>query len=169
MSDMVKLVSPEVLARAALTGEEIDVLVKVPVEAFAAAWKCLHPILDDGSPALEAWYIEQGRSVEELSLLCALFLQVTGELPMDARHYLTWLEKTGLASNLDEFAKSRTMRTVQHRNAHCREPHESFLKDKNWFDVASAAVQVFDRRELGNMVDCITEWCLEQEHGLEAY
>lgn len=106
-SAIAKLADPSALGRAALTGGSVDVIVSVPVGAFAKAYSLLRPIMDDGAPDLDAWLNEEGRSEEELRLLCALLCTVEDNLPMDTAHHLKRLEKTGLDQYLDEFAARR--------------------------------------------------------------
>lgn len=102
-----KIADPTALARAALTGESIDVTVSVPVSTFGPAYKLLRPIMDDGAPDLDAWLTEEGRDEEELRLLCGLLVTVEDNLPMDTAHHLARLEMSGFAQHLDEFAKRR--------------------------------------------------------------
>lgn len=108
MSDIVKLAGPEAIVESALNGGYVDVTVKVPVEVFAAAYRLLRPIMDDGSPHLAAWLTEEGRNEDDLRALLALFCHVTASLPMDTRHYLDWLDNTGVSQYLDEFAQRRS-------------------------------------------------------------
>lgn len=102
-----RLADPKALGRAALDGGPVDVVVSVPVEAFASAYRLLRPIMDDGAPHLDAWLTEEGRSEEELRLLCGLLRTVEDNLPMDDAHHLKRLEATGLDQYLDDFARRR--------------------------------------------------------------
>lgn len=102
-----RLADPEALASAALEGETVEVVMRVPVGAFASAYKLLRPIMDDGAPDLEVWLTEKGRSEDELRLLCALLCTVADNLPMDTKHVLAWQEKVGVKQYLDEFATAR--------------------------------------------------------------
>ncbi|KQM12984.1 hypothetical protein [Novosphingobium sp. Leaf2] len=108
-----RLADPDALGRAALEGGSVNVVVTVPVEAFASAYRLLRPIMDDGAPHLEAWLTEEGRSEEELRLLCGLLCTVEDNLPMDDAHRLKRLETTGLDQYLDEFALRRFRRMLR--------------------------------------------------------
>lgn len=112
-----RLADPEALASAALEGGTVNVVVRVPVGAFASAYKMLRPIMDDGAPHLEAWLTEEGRSEEELRLLCGLLCTVADNLPMDTKHVLHWQEKVGFAQYLDEFAKARVGKMTPEQRA----------------------------------------------------
>lgn len=107
MYPVVKIADTDVLARAALNGGDVDLTVRIPVSSIATAWNCLYSIMDDGAPHLEAWRIEEGRSDEELRLLCGLLCHVADNLPMDTKHFLNWQEKVGERQYLDEFAQKR--------------------------------------------------------------
>ena len=142
-----KIVDPAALARAALTGEAIDVTVSVPVSAFGPAYKLLRPIMDDGAPHLEAWLTEEGRSEEELRLLCGLLCTVEDNLPMDTAHHLVRLEKSGFAQHLDEFARRRVQKIDATSDA--QDVVAAALKGKDLADVLNAlSASVLDLKEL---------------------
>ncbi len=87
-------------------GAEVQLIVRIPISAFAPAWSCLHSVMSDGAPHLETWLAE-GRTENELRLLCGLFCHVADNLPMDTKHFLDWQAKVGLAQYLDDFASRR--------------------------------------------------------------
>lgn len=99
--------NPAKLSWAALTGEAVEVVVRVPIKNFAKGWELLRPMLDDGTPFLDAFIEEQGYSEEELRILFGVFCSVTSDMPLDTAHYLRWIEKTGVGDYLDDFAVRR--------------------------------------------------------------
>lgn len=104
---IVSLADPDSFGRAAMLGEDVEVIARVPVGAFPKAWECLFPIMDDGAPWLEDWHVKEGRSENELRLLCGLFWHIADKLPMDTKHFLEWQETVGVGQYLDDFAEMR--------------------------------------------------------------
>lgn len=115
-----RLADPQALASAALEGGTVDVVVRVPAFVFASAYKLLRPIMDDGAPHLEDWLNEEGRSEDELRLLCGLLCIVADNLPMDTKHILHWQEKMGEGQYLDEFAIARIGKMTPEQRAHAK-------------------------------------------------
>lgn len=104
---MAYLANPAKLARAALTGEAVEVVVRIPIEHFAKGWRLLRPMLDDGTPFFAVMMEERGYDEDELRILFGLFSAVTSEMPHDTSHYLQWIEDTGVNQYLDDFAVHR--------------------------------------------------------------
>lgn len=105
-----RFAAPEALTSAVLEGGTVDVVVRVPVGNFAASYALFRSIMDDGSPHLDDWLTYQGRSEDELKLLCGLLCTVVDELPMDTAHLLAWQETVGTGQYLDDFAIARVGR-----------------------------------------------------------
>ena len=157
MNEIEKLACPEALGETALVGGDITVLVNIPVGAFPEAFKLLHPIMDDGAPHLEAWLIEEGRSEGELRILCALFIHLADNLPMDTKHFLDWLEKTGVDQYLDDFAARRVKRVARMKGDDPVDGCISTLTGMAWHDVARALYATFDHGELTDITDCLAQ------------
>lgn len=107
-----RLADPEGIGRATITGGTVDVIVNVPVETFRSAYELLRPTMDDGRPHVDAWLTEQGRSEDELRLLCALLCTVAEQMPIDTYDILEWQEKVGFDGDLDDFAARRLKQNV---------------------------------------------------------
>ena len=106
---IVKLFAYDDMADVPGQGAEVELIVRMPMNAFAPAWNCLHGVMNDGAPHLESWLVEEGRSENELRLLCGLFWHIADNLPMDTKHFLDWQAQVGLPQYLDEFASRRVV------------------------------------------------------------